>query len=116
MKAMKVLLIALILAPMSAWANMAKVDREDFSQLITDGMKASSELSKEIRKNLGVAPDRHEQALLRKDIKTKVKIEMGQVAEVSSPTTKYVRSRPVTLDLEDLNERRLAEEFQQSGY
>lgn len=117
MKAMKVLLVLVVLAPMMAQAKMAKVDREEFSHLITDGMKSSSDLSMEIRKSLGVAPDRQENKATQHAINNDViVVEIGGVDQVHAPTTKFVRNRPVQLDLEDLNERRVAEEFEKAGY
>ncbi len=117
MKALKILLISLILAPITAAAGMPKVDREDFSQLIVEGIQSSKALSREIRKSLGVAPERQENKAIQHAINhKKIMVELGAVAQVTSPTTKFVRSRPINLDLEDQNERRLAEEFQQSGY
>lgn len=111
------LLILISLAPGISHAKMAKVDREDFSHLITDGMKSSSDLSMEIRKSLGVAPDRQENKETQHAINNEViVVELGGVDHVHAPTTKFVRNRPVNLDLEDLNERRVAEEFEQSGY
>lgn len=117
MKSMKVLLLAVILLPVGAWANMPKVDREDFSQLIVDGMRSSKALSQEIRKDLGVAPDRQENKRIQHAINNKkIKVQLGEVAEVSSPTTKFVRNRPVVVDLDESNNRRVAEEFSEAGY
>lgn len=117
MKAMKVLLILVVLAPMTSFAKMPKVSREDFSNLITDGMKSSTDLSMEIRKSLGVAPDRQENKETQAAINSNtIVLEMGGVDQVHAPTTKFVRARPVQLDLEDLNDRRVAEEFEQAGY
>lgn len=112
----QVLIFALLLIPAISQARLAKIDREDFSQLIVDGIKSSQTLSQEVRKSLGVEAERKEQAKLNADINDKrIRLEIG-ADHVASPTTQFVRSKPVQLDLEEMNDRRLAEEFNQLGY
>jgi hypothetical protein len=93
-----------------AFAETVKTHREDFSQLIEDGVKNEQQLQKALQKSVGT--DR----VNANDVKTKerrmvmVRLHNDNVVVPSSPAPRAKKARP--LNYNDLTQKRISQEVE----
>lgn len=105
--------LILTLAAFSSFAgtsNLVKTDREDFGALIAEGVEAQKELRQELRVKAGLPELEHHWT---KDINESGRVIVGTVEaeQVVSPTTNYVRKAPVRQGTQDIQQKRIANEY-----
>lgn len=91
-------------------SHLIKTEREDFGALIQEGLDAQKKLRQELRQNAGMTKTERE---WDKDIKESGRVAVGVVGAEQrvSPTTNYVRQKPSRHEAPDLNQQRIADEF-----
>lgn len=91
-------------------SNLVKTEREDFNALIQEGLDSQKELRKELRVNAGMPQS---ERAWNADLNEQGRKLMGVVEAEQrvSPTTNFVRKAPARPTAQDLNQQRIAEEY-----
>lgn len=92
-------------------SNLIKTEREDFNAIIQEGLDSQKQLRKELRENAGMPQTERNWA---DDINETGRQLMGTVEaeQIVSPTTRFVRQKPVRPTLQERNQERVADEFE----
>lgn len=98
------------LSAFAGTSNLVKTEREDFNALIQEGLDSQKELRKELRGNAGMPKT---ERAWSDEINEQGRKLMGVVEAEQrvSPTTTFVRKNPVRPTTTDLNQERIAEEY-----
>lgn len=100
----------LSLSAFAGTSNLIKTEREDFNALIQEGLDSQKELRKELRLKAGMPESERS---WNSEINDQGRRLMGVVEAEQrvSPTTNFVRKSPVRPTAQDLNQERIAEEY-----
>lgn len=113
-KSFKMLILTAI-SSFGLWAqagtsNLVKTQREDFNLIIQEGLEAQKELREELRQNAGMTKSGREWT---EEINEKGPVLMGVVETEQrvSPTTNFVRPKPIRPSATERGQERVAEEY-----
>ncbi len=113
-KSLKMLILTAVstlsLLAQAGTSNLVKTQREDFNALIEEGLDSQKELRQELRLNAGMTKTEREWS---SEINEQGKRLLGVVEAEQrvSPTTNYVRPKPIRPSAQDINQERMANEY-----